>query len=112
MNKTRSCTAFMLSLGLVGIACQGQPAPPAEETPMNEPAVNTPAEAQQLTGEALASALHNAASPTSSKSWARWKATPTYRSASWTAASTSYQGIARSSPLETAVVEPRVPRLC
>ena len=60
MNKTRSCTAFMLSLGLVGIACQGQPAPPAEETPMNEPAVNTPAEAQQLTGEALASALHNA----------------------------------------------------
>jgi hypothetical protein len=60
MNRSKSWTAFVLSLGLVGIACQGQSAQPAEEAPMNEPAANTPAEAQQLTGEELASALHNA----------------------------------------------------
>lgn len=60
MNRSTSWTAFVLSLGLVGIACQGQSAQPAEETPVNEPAANTPAEAQQLTGDELASALHNA----------------------------------------------------
>ncbi len=60
MNNVRSGAALVLSLGLVGVACQGQSAPPAEEAPVNEPAVETPAEAQQLTGNELASALHNA----------------------------------------------------
>ena len=59
MNRNKSCTAFVLSLGLVGIACQGQSTPPAEETPVIKPSTNTPVETQQLTGETLASALNN-----------------------------------------------------
>ncbi len=59
MKNARSRAALVLSLGLVGVGCQGQSAPPAEEPPVNEPAAETPAEAQQLTGDELASALHN-----------------------------------------------------
>lgn len=55
MNNAKSCTAFLLSLGLVGIACQGESAAPAGESQ-----VKKPAEAQQLYGDELASALHNA----------------------------------------------------